>query len=152
MELFYQIGSKGDFFLKVFFRLKQFLRPLSCADSKSLVCASSLVTDQCAQKLENGALSISGGDRPAVLVTLPCLSNPCAIFPETELCSRSRLLHLLLPESSNLTLSHFSDLASSRQVSPVILTEQKLNFGDDLKCRMYFVEHAKFSFIVDNLF
>jgi len=28
-------------------------------------------------------------------VTLPCLSNPCAIFPETELCSRSRLLHLL---------------------------------------------------------
>ena len=133
--------------------MNNFLRPLSCADSKSLVCASSLVTDQCAQKLENGALSISGGDRPAVLVTLPCLSNPCAIFPETELCSRSRLLHLLLlPESSNLTLSHFSDLASSRQVSPVILTEQKLNFGDDLKCRMYFVEHAKFSFIVDDLF
>ena len=118
-----------------------------------LVCASSLVTDQCAQKLENGALSISGGDRPAVLVTLSCLSNPSAIFPETELYSRSRLLHLLLPESSNLTLfSFFSDFASSRQVSPVILTEQKLNFGDDLKCRMYFVEHAKFSFIVDDLF
>ena len=123
-----------------------------CADSKSLVCASSLVTVKCAQKPENGALSISGGDRPAVLVTLPCLSNPCAIFPETELCSRSRLLHLLTRIFKLNPFLIFSDLASSRQVSPVILTEQKLNFGDDLKCRMYFVEHAKFSFIVDNLF
>jgi len=85
-------------------------------------------------------------------VTLPCLSNPCAIFPETELCSRSRLLHLLTRIFKLNPYLIFSDLASSRQVSPVILTEQKLNFGDDLKCRMYFVEHAKFSFIVDDLF
>ena len=134
--------------------MKQFFEtPVMRKTQNPLVCASSLVTDQCAQKLENGALSISGGDRPAVLVTLPCLSNPCAIFPETELCSRSRLLHLLtrIFKLNPFLIFFRSRLFSSSKSSDPNRTEIEL-CGDDLKCRMYFVEHAKFSFIVDDLF